>query len=137
MLTGRAFIPDVEVSVSFERSERMRKKIKTAFRDGPKRVFFFDPDRNSEVRKSQSSNLVVRVVLEATAIGLTNDTLVRRPFGNEEHVASVGRAPRRVCGGKRSQSKYIACERDKYINVDLRQVSWPGNSALQWLANAD
>lgn len=95
----------------------------------PKESFSFGPDPNSEVRKSHSANPVVRVVLEATAICLINDTLVRRPFGDEEHV-SVGRAPRRVCGGKKSRSKYIACERDKYINVDLRRVSWSDNSTL-------
>ena len=52
MLTGRAFILSVEVSVSFERSERTWKEIKTSFRDESQRVFFFEPDRNSEVRKS-------------------------------------------------------------------------------------
>ena len=44
---------------------------------------------------------------------------------------------RRVCGGKKSRSKYIACERDKYINVNLQQVSWSDNSALERLTNAD
>ena len=41
------------------------------------------------MRTGQISNSIVRVVLEATGIGLTDETLVRRPFGNEEHVASV------------------------------------------------
>jgi hypothetical protein len=91
--TGRAFIPNVEESVSFERSERTRKQIKTAFRNRSQTVSFFETDRSNEVRNGHSTSLVVRVVLEATVIGLINDTLVRRPFGNEEHVASVGRAP--------------------------------------------
>ena len=65
----------------------------------------------------------MRVVLKVTAIGLINDAPVQRPSGDEEHVASVCRIPSRVCGRKETQSKYIACARDKYINVNLEQVS--------------
>ena len=65
----------------------------------------------------------MRVVLKATAVGLINDALVPRPSGNEEHVASVCRIPSRVSGGEETQRKYIACAGDKYINVNLEQVS--------------
>lgn len=40
-----------------------------------------------------------------------------------------------VCDGEETQSKCIVCERDEYINVNLRLMWLPDNSALKHLTD--
>lgn len=54
-------------------------------------------------------------------IGLTKETPVRSPLGNDGCVAFVCRTTHGMFR-KEFQGEYIACERDEYINVNLQQV---------------